>query len=71
MGRRNTQIGPAFVENKGQKLLARIEQPERYPGWVLAGSVKQIASSREGLGGSTDWIALHRPVELAAVTGHL
>jgi hypothetical protein len=58
MGRRNTQLGPTLHQKQKLKALARLDQPERYPGWVLVASAKQIGSPGEVL---ADQLVLVQP----------
>jgi hypothetical protein len=61
MGRRNTKLEPACIENKSQNRLLGLDQPERCSGWVLIeysqtdGSPAQAMSNQR-----TGWCCINR-----------
>src|ERR1700722_15672977 len=70
MGRRNTQLRTEFVENKSQKRW--LGQRSRNVALVgFDGNSQTDRFFKGSIGGSTDWMVLHRPVELARITGQV
>jgi len=69
IGRRNTQLEPVLHSKQELRALARLDQQERCPGWVLAQLGQTVGSARGSTAESMHWIVLHRPVELAALIG--
>jgi hypothetical protein len=61
MGRRNTKLEPACIENKSQNRSLRLDQPERCPGWVLAKYAQTDRSPTQALSNQcTGWCCIDR-----------
>jgi len=71
MGRRNTKLEPAWHWKQKLKSLVEV-RPAGTLLWLGFGQVEPNRwFSRASIVESTHWLVLHRPVELAAVTGQL
>jgi len=69
MGRRNTQVEPNLHRKQRLNCSLGFDQLEQYPGWVLIGYSQTGRISQGSIVKSADWMVLHRPVELARLTG--
>jgi hypothetical protein len=69
--RRNTKLEPSWQCKQKPKSIARVRPAGTLP-WLGSGRAQPIRwQSRGSIAESMHWIVLHRPVELARVTGHL
>ena len=69
MGRRTTQVAPDFALKTKAKSLSGLDQPEHHPGYGLREGSQTDHSRPENAVESMQWMVLHRPVELARLTG--